>query len=48
MKMGKSYVLHGEGGQSAHCIWAWGLLQLVLSAYNNVQIQQSILAGCQD
>ena len=23
-------------------VWAWGLLQLAVSAYNNVQIQQSI------
>ena len=42
MKMGKSYVLHGEGGQPAYCIWAWELLQLAVSAYN-VQIQQFIL-----
>ena len=24
-------------------VWTWELLQLVVSAYNNVQIQQSIL-----
>ena len=24
-------------------VWAWGLLQLAVSAYNNVRIQQSIL-----
>ena len=33
------YVLHGKGGLPAHCMG----MGAAVSAYNNVQIQQSIL-----